>query len=246
MAMWNPWRGCKKCSEGCLHCYIHKGDAKRGVDTGNIVKTKDFQKPIEKRKNGAYKMKAGLVYLGFSTDFLIEEADPWRKECWEMIRQRQDCTFLFLTKRIERFSACLPEDWGEGYENVVVCCTVENQKNADRKLAVFQALPIKHKCITAQPLLEKIRIEPYLQGIELVVVGGESDRYARPLDYSWVLDIREQCLRNHVSFEFRQCGTHFIKDGKQYNLKTKALCAQARKAGIDFRATDSCFPNPSA
>jgi len=32
MAMWNPWRGCRKYSEGCLHCYIHKGDAKRGVN----------------------------------------------------------------------------------------------------------------------------------------------------------------------------------------------------------------------
>ena len=39
MAMWNPWRGCKKCSDGCLHCYIHKGDAKRGVNTNDIVKT---------------------------------------------------------------------------------------------------------------------------------------------------------------------------------------------------------------
>ena len=39
MAMWNPWRGCKKYSEGCLHCYIHKGDAKRGVNTNDIVKT---------------------------------------------------------------------------------------------------------------------------------------------------------------------------------------------------------------
>ena len=245
MSMWNPWRGCKKCSDGCLHCYIHKGDAKRDVGTGNIVKTKDFYKPIEKLKNGAYKMKAGIVYLGFSTDFLIEEADSWRKECWDMIRQRQDCTFLFLTKRIERFSACLPDDWGEGYENVVVCCTIENQKNADRELSVFQSLPIKHKCITAQPLLERIQIAPYLEGIELVVVGGESDRCARPLDYSWVLDIREQCVQNNVSFEFRQCGTHFIKDGKQYNLKTKDLCPQARKAGINFQATDSCFPNSS-
>ena len=35
MAMWNPWRGCKKCSDGCLHCYIHKGDLKRNVDTFN-------------------------------------------------------------------------------------------------------------------------------------------------------------------------------------------------------------------
>ena len=149
MSMWNPWRGCKKCSDGCLHCYIHKGDAKRGVATDNIVKTKDFEMPIERLKNGNYKMKSGIVYTCFSTDFLIEEADEWRKECWSMIRERPDCTFLFLTKRIERFSECIPNDWGDGYENVVVCCTIENQKNADKKLSVFEKLPIKHKCITA-------------------------------------------------------------------------------------------------
>jgi len=236
MAMWNPWRGCKKFSEGCLHCYIHKGDAKRGIDTGNIVKTKDFYKPVEKLKNGKYKMKSGMVYLCFSTDFLIEEADEWRYECWSMIKERQDCTFLYLTKRIERFELCVPEDWGEGYENVVVGCTIENQANAAKRLSLFQALPIKHKCITAQPLLERINIEEYLDGIELVVVGGESDYNARPFDYSWALDIREQCIRKNVSFEFRQCGTHFIKDGKKYKLQTKDLCSQARKAGIDYKA----------
>jgi len=153
-----------------------------------------------------------------------------------MIRQRSDCTFLFLTKRIDRFMKCIPEDWGDGYENVVVCCTVENQRNADDKLGIFDKLPIKHKCITAQPLIEAIDMERHLDGIELVVVGGESDRNARPLDYSWVLDIREQCIRKNVSFEFRQCGTHFIKDSKEYKLQTKDLCPQARKAGIDFNA----------
>ncbi|MBQ3010995.1 MAG: DUF5131 family protein [Oscillospiraceae bacterium] len=236
MAMWNPWRGCRKCSDGCLHCYIHKGDAKRGVNTRNIVKTKDFQKPIERFKNGNPKLKSGTVYTCFSTDFLIEEADEWRDECWQMMKQRPDCTFLFLTKRIGRFMACIPSDWGEGYDNVVVGCTIENQKNADDKLEIFSRLPIKHKCITAQPLLERIDIERYLDGIELVVVGGESDRNARPLHYDWVLDIREQCIRKNVSFEFRQCGTHFIKAGKSYHLQTKDLCSQARKAGIDFVA----------
>ena len=98
MAMWNPWRGCKKCSEGCLYCYIHKGDAKRNVNTADIIKTKDFTKPVARLKNGNYKMKAGVVYTCFSTDFLIEEADEWRCECWKMIKERQDCTFLFLTK----------------------------------------------------------------------------------------------------------------------------------------------------
>ncbi len=235
MSMWNPWRGCKKCSEGCLYCYIHKGDAKRGVDTSDIVKTKDFAKPVERLKNGNYKMKSDIVYTCFSTDFLLAEADEWRTECWQMIKERQDCTFLFLTKRIDRFMECIPDDWGEGYENVVVCCTIENQRNADHKLDIFSRLPIKHKCITAQPLIEQISIEKYLDDIELVVVGGESDRNARPLDYAWVLDIREQCIRKNVSFEFRQCGTYFIKDGKQYKLQTKDLCSQARKAGIDFK-----------
>lgn len=239
MAMWNPWRGCRKCSAGCLHCYIHKGDAKRQVNTNEIVQTRDFAKPVERLKNGNFRMKSGLVFLGFSTDFFIEEADEWRGECWAMIRQRPDCTFLFLTKRIERWQVCLPDDWNDGYENVVVCCTVENQENADRKLAAFQQMPARHKGITAQPLLERIDIEKYLDGIELVVVGGESDSQARPLDYDWVLDLRQQCIRRNVAFEFRQCGTHFIKDGKPYRLQTRDLCKQARLAGIDYQ------PEPS-
>lgn len=235
MSIWNPWRGCKKCSEGCLHCYIHKGDLKRNVDTNQIVKTKDFNKPIEKFKNGKYKMKSGLVYLCFSTDFFIQEADEWRNDCWKMIKERQDCTFLFLTKRIDRFKECIPNDWNDGYDNVVVCCTIENQKNADYKLGIFKDLPIKHKCITAQPLLEKIDIEKYLNDIELVVVGGESDINARSFHYDWVLDIREQCIRKNVNFEFRQCGTYTIKDGKQYKIQTGDLMKQAQKAGIDFK-----------
>lgn len=234
MAMWNPWRGCKKCSDGCLHCYIHKGDLKREINTNEIIKTKDFNKPIEKLKNGNYKMKSGIVYLGFLTDFFIEEADNWRNECWEMIKERNDCTFLFLTKRIERFEKCIPNDWGNGYDNVVICCTVENQKNADFKLSIFNHLPIKHKCITAQPLIEDIDIEKYLDDIELVVVGGESDINARPLNYDWVINIRNQCVNKNVNFEFRQCGTHFIKDGKNYKLQTKDLTKQAKLANINY------------
>ena len=219
-----------------------QGDAKRGIDTSVIQKTKDFAKPIVRSKNGAYKMKPGIVYTCFSTDFLIEEADTWRKECWQMIKEREDCTFLFLTKRIDRFMDCIPDDWGDGYENVVICCTIENQKNADYKLGIFSKLPIKHKCITAQPLIEAIDIERYLDGVELVVVGGESDANARPLDYTWVLDVREQCIRRNVSFEFRQCGTHFIKSGKEYRLQTKDLCAQAKKLILTLRLIINQIP----
>lgn len=236
MAMWSPWRGCKRYSDGCKYCYIHKGDARRGIDTSKIVKTDDFYSPILKNKNGEYKIKPNqTVYLCFSTDFLIEEADDWRNECWKMIKERSDLHFLFLTKRIERFSSCVPDDWGEGYDNVTVGCTVENQCNADYRLKIFNQLPIKHKNIICQPLIEKIDIAKYLNGIELAVVGGESDKNARALNYDWVLFIREQCIEHGVSFEFRQCGTHFIKDGKMYTLKTRDLCSQAKKADINVQ-----------
>ncbi|MCC3868570.1 DUF5131 family protein [Terrisporobacter mayombei] len=234
MAMWDPWRGCKKCSDGCKYCYIHKGDYKRNINTNEIIKTNDFYKPIEKFKNGNYKIKSGTVYLCFSSDFLIEEADSWRDECWKMIKERSDLKFLFLTKRIDRFENCVPKDWNDGYDNVIVCCTIENQKNADYKLSIFKDLPIKHKCITAQPLIEKINIEKYLNDIELVVAGGESDYNARPLDYDWVLDIRNQCIKANVNFEFRQCGTYFIKDKKMYKLQVKDLCKQAKLANINY------------
>lgn len=179
-------------------------------------------------------MKSGLVYLCFSSDFLLEEADIWRNDVWQMIKERKDCTFLFLTKRIERFMDCIPDDWNDGYDNVVVTCTIENQQRADERLSIFKVLPIKHKCIAAQPLIERINIEKYLDNIELVVVGGESDYHGRVLDYEWVLDIRQQCINKNVNFNFRQCASYFKKDGKIYKINTRQLCSQAKKANIDY------------
>ena len=129
MAFWNPWRGCHRKSEGCRYCYIHKGDARRGVDTNMIIRSERFDAPLEKKANGDWKMKSGqIVYVCFSSDFFVEDADPWRPEAWQIIRQRPDLHFLFLTKRIERFTVGLPEDWGNGYPNVTIGCTVENQQ----------------------------------------------------------------------------------------------------------------------
>jgi protein gp37 len=236
--MWNPWRGCHRYSEGCRFCYIHKGDSKRGVDTDRIVRCNDvdFYVLVARNKLGLYQVRSGQrVFLCFSTDFLIAEADLWRGECWTMIRERSDLHFLFLTKRIERFMSCIPDDWGKGYDNVTIGCTVENQKTADHRLSIFATLPIKHKNIICQPLIEHINITSYLQDIELVVVGGESDKNARPLNYDWVLDIREQCIQQRVPFEFRQCGTRFIKDGKQTTLNVRDLYLQAKQANINYQ-----------
>jgi protein gp37 len=204
------------------------------MDTNRVVKTDKFFAPIERNKKGEYKIKSGeTVYLCFSSDFLIEDADPWRDECWAMIKERSDLHFVFLTKRIERFLVCVPEDWQDGYENVTVGCTVENQNRADERLSIFSKLPIQHKNIICQPLIERVVLKPFLSGVELVVVGGESDIHARPLDYEWVLAIREECVMQGVRFEFRQCGTYFIKGDKKYKLNVNQLCAQAKKANIN-------------
>lgn len=235
MSMWSPWRGCRRYSEGCCFCYIHQGDAMRSVDTKIIVKTNNFYVPVEKKKNDEYKMKSGTVYVCFQSDFLIEDADDWRGECWDMMCERSDCHFIFLTKRIDRFEVCRPSNWEDGYDNVTVGVSCENQQAVDKRLPILSAQPIKHRNIILQPLIEAVNIEPYIAGTELVIVGGEYGINARLLHYEWVLDIREQCIKASVAFEFRQCATHFIKDGKNYTLAYNQLRKQAKAAGIDFK-----------
>ena len=117
---------------------------------------------------------------------------------------------------------------------MIIGCSVENQACADARLPVFCSTPVRHRNVICQPMLEKMDIEKYLPYMELAVVGGESDHDARPLDFQWVLDVREQCRRQGARFNFRQCGTHFIKDGQTYTIPVRQLCAQARKAEIDL------------
>jgi protein gp37 len=178
-----------------------------------------------------------MVYTCFTSDFLVEDADRWRAEAWEMIRLRDDLTFMMITKRIDRLQALLPDDWGDGYEHVTICCTVENQDRADYRLPIYRAAPIKHKIIICEPILERIDLRPYDIGAwtEQVVVGGESGYEARPCHFDWVTEIRDLCVENNVSFWFKQTGAKFVKDGRQYNIGRQFQHSQARKAAINFK-----------
>ena len=151
-----------------------------------------------------------------------------------MIRLRPDLRFLIITKRIDRFFVSLPEDWGEGYENVTIGCTCEDQLRADYRLPLFLKAPLRHRIIIAEPLLEEIDFTPYLEPdkIEEVSVGGESGPHGRLCRYEWVLSIREQCRNAGVPFEFRQTGSRFEKDGRVYFIERKLQHSQAKKAGI--------------
>ena len=78
------------------------------------------------------------------------------------MERRSDLDFLIVTKRIDRFNIALPKDWGSGYDNVEICCTVENQDRADYRLPIFLKLPIKKKSIICEPLLSEIDLNKYL------------------------------------------------------------------------------------
>jgi protein gp37 len=181
-------------------------DSRHDKDSSIVTKTNNFNLPLKKDRKGNYKIPSGeMVYTCFTSDFFLEDADEWRKESWKIIKERSDLYFFMITKRIDRFQINLPEDWNDGYDNVSIGCTTENQDRADYRLPIFMSAPIKHKIIICEPLLSLLDLSKYLDNsIEQVVVGGESGNEARICDYNWVLDIRRQCIEKEIDFFFKQ------------------------------------------
>ncbi len=110
----------------------------------------------------------------------------------------------------------------------------------DERLPLLQELPIRHKAIICEPLLEAINFHDSLDScFEQVTVGGESGRDARVCDYDWILNIREQCIKANVSFHFKQTGATFRKDGRIYHIPRDQQMRQAHLAGIDYDITNN-------
>lgn len=233
---WNPWHGCKKYSEGCLNCYVYRRDASVGRDASIVARTKDFDWPLRRRRDGSFFLPDGEhVYACMTSDFFLPEADAWRAEAWKCIRLRPDVSFTIITKRILRMEACLPPDWGDGYENVEIGLTCENQRRAKERMGEFLRLPIRSRFVICEPLLERVDLSPWLDArVGEVVAGGESGPNAREMRYEWALFLREQCLRAGVGFHFKQTGANFVKDGRRFRLERALQMPQAKKAGIDL------------
>lgn len=235
--IWNPWHGCIKVSEGCRHCYMYFLDKIRAKHGDNIYRTQAFNYPLQRNRNGNYIIKSGeLIRVCMTSDFFLSQADQWRYEAWEIIRQRPDVKFFLLTKRPERVVSCLPENWGDGWDNVMINVSCENQSRADERLPILLDLPFKHKGFMAAPLIGPLDIERYLSHgtIEQVIAGGENYDGARPCHYEWVRSLSAQCEKHLVSFCFIETGTNFVKDGKTYYMPNKRLQSKmAFKANIN-------------
>ena len=236
MAEWNPWHGCRKYSPGCLNCYVYRRDAKYDLDASEVRRNAAFDLPVRRLRDGTYKLKGpDEVFTCFTSDFFLDQADMWRAEAWRMMRERSDLRFFFITKRILRFRVELPPDWGDGYPNVTIGVTCENQATADERLPFFLSQPIRHRMIICEPMLESIDLRPYLGGgIERVAIGGESGENARLMRFAWAQEIHDQCRAAGVSLYFKQTGARFEKDGKTFCIPRRYQFSQARKSGLSF------------
>lgn len=159
--IWNPWHGCIKKSEGCQNCYMYFLDRQRGKNGADVFKVgNNFDYPLQKDKNGHYKIAAGeMIRVCMTSDFFLPQADAWRGEAWQIIRRRPDVIFMLLTKRPERVVNCLPENWGLGWENVFFNVTCENQTRADERIPIIFSLPFKHKGIVAAPFIGPVSLK---------------------------------------------------------------------------------------
>lgn len=235
--IWNPWHGCKKISEGCRNCYMYFLDRQRDKNGGDIYRTQSFNYPLQKTRSGSYKVKSGeRIRVCMTSDFFLPEADKWRPEAWDIIRERPDVIFFLLTKRPRRVLDSLPSDWGDGWDNVWLNVSCENQRNADERLPVLLQLPFRHKGFMAAPLIGALEVEKYLATglIEQVIAGGENYDGCRPCDFDWVKSLSRQCKLHDVRFCFIETGTNFIKDGRAYHLPDKGIQTEmALKAGVN-------------
>ena len=235
---WNPWHGCRRYSEGCKFCYMFVLDKAHHVPESStaIMRTKMFGKPLEMTRKGWYKIPSGYTLrVNMTSDTFPGEADKWRKEMWKIIRRRSDVIFYILTKRVPRIMESLPEDWGDGYENVDLNMTCETQRAFDERWPIFRDIPAKHKGINLAPMLTEIDITPALASgqIENVNLGGEGFGGDRPCHYEWIRRVSDDCTKYRVNFTVNAIGSHFVKDGRVYLIESQQEQGrQAYRSGL--------------
>ena len=204
-ATWNPWRGCTKVSPGCSACYMYREQERYGRDPAVVVRAQPttFNAPLGWRERR-------LVFTCSWSDWFHVDADEWRDEAWEIVRRCSHLTFQILTKRPELISERLPADWGDGYPNVWLGVSVENNRFLWRA-DMLNEIPAKLRFVSAEPLLRDVCLRgPLANGIGWVIAGGESGGRTghppRPMEPDWARHIRDDCARACAPFFFKQWG----------------------------------------
>ena len=201
---WNPVTGCSKVSPGCAHCYAERM-ARRLKLMGQPNYRNGFQVTTHERMLELPRQmrKPRLIFVNSMSD-LFHELVPldFIARVFGVMASCPQHTFQVLTKRSARLrdiAGQLP--WPS---NVWMGVTVETPGYATR-IDDLRQTPAKVKFLSLEPLLAGMP-SLNLQGIDWVIVGGESGPGARPMKEEWVLDIRDQCVAAGVPFFFKQWG----------------------------------------
>lgn len=226
-ATWNPITGCTKCSAGCEHCYAATL-AKRLKAMGNVrykngfevtVHRDLFTRPLEWKK-------PKMIFVNSMSDIFHEKiSDEDILQLFEIMNRAHWHTFQVLTKRPDRLVDLSSQiNWTP---NIWMGVTVEKTCALER-LAKLKRCGAKIKFVSAEPLLESIN-QIDLNGIDWLIVGGESGAGCRPLEKKWVIELRDIAKRSNTPFFFKQWGGfHHSQAGseldgveyKEYPLKS--------------------------
>lgn len=228
--------GCSRYDECCVYCYAERLDARFykeghwGVKSDRKTMSEKYWKsPLAWNENAK---KNGINFKVFCSSMadVFEDNDkliPEREKLWKLIKATPNLTWQILTKRYDCIEKFLPEDWGDGYDNVWLGISVGLQKRADEYIPVFLKVKAKTKFLSCEPLIGEINLSPYLKtgNINWVIVGGESGNGSVPEDKSvkfryreckleWIESIVKECKENNIAVFTKQLGTHLAKTMK--------------------------------
>ena len=210
-ATWNPVTGCTKVSPGCKNCYAERlalrlqaMGTRRYRDGFRVTLHPDqVSLPLRWRE-------PRRIFVNSMSDLYHEDVpERFVRDVFDVMVRAQRHVFQILTKRAERLAALAPSlPWRPHIWQGV---SIENAAYT-RRIEYLRRVPAAVRFLSVEPLLGPIPELP-LEGIDWVIVGGESGPRHRPVDPRWVRDIRDQCVRAGVPFFFKQWGGRTPKSG---------------------------------
>ena len=157
----NPWEGCQRVGPGCDNCYAEARDVRftGGYHWGpgaprRRTSAANWRNPLRWNREAAASGTRPRVFCASLADVFDNAVDPaWRHDLWALIAATPNLDWMLLTKRPGNIAKMLPPDWGNGYPNVWIGCTVVNQEEADRDIPKLLSVPARVRFLSMEPLL---------------------------------------------------------------------------------------------
>jgi len=211
---WNPITGCTKKSAGCAHCYAEVM-ARRLKAMGLDKYRNGFELTLHEdslEEPRQWKKPHNIFVCSMSDVFHEDVPFAFVDRIMQTICATPQHRYQLLTKRAERMAAYFSTRPIPA--NVWLGVTVECRQSLSR-IDQLRGLPASVKFLSCEPLLEDLG-QMNLDGIDWVIVGGESGPKARPMQLEWVTNIMHQVESSGAAFFFKQWGT-WGSDGVKRN-----------------------------